>query len=151
MQLPSLSQWSRFLENIHDINCKNIVFDENFNAYLDCKLESQGWKPTLKKQTVAKIIETLENMWNLANQISKVKTLYFSAKPLFKLYSNKVRFFLYIKYYSSSNWKYWYSDTSFYWSFSYFLQSLETQYLTKSKFFANSVIPEPPDYVGKMK
>ena len=58
------------MENILNINSKKIVVVGDFNGHLDFKLEWQGGKPRLIKQTVAKIIEILEqfdlcDMWQI--------------------------------------------------------------------------------------
>ena len=58
------------MENILNINSKKIVVVGDFNGHLDFKLKWQGSKPRLMKQTVAKIIEILEqfdlcDMWQI--------------------------------------------------------------------------------------
>ena len=41
-QLSTLSDVSNMLEKIDDINNKNIVFEGDFNLFLEVKLEAQG-------------------------------------------------------------------------------------------------------------
>ena len=61
-----------FLEEIDDIRSKKIILGGDFNFFLDTKLEEKGGKPVLKKHSIAKIIEILENfdlcdIWRIRN------------------------------------------------------------------------------------
>ena len=71
-QLLTLSQLTNFLEEIDDIRSKKIILGGDFNFFLDTKLEAKGGKPVLKKHSIAKIIEILENfdlcdIWRIRN------------------------------------------------------------------------------------
>ena len=53
-------------------NCKNIIFGGDFNVLFDTNYEAQGGNPTLKKESVAKLIhikESLElcDIWRVRN------------------------------------------------------------------------------------
>ena len=49
------------LINVKNINNKNIILGGDFNMHFDSKLEAKGGKPVLKKQSIAKMVELLEN------------------------------------------------------------------------------------------
>ena len=71
-QLLTLSEFSNFLNKIDDIKNKKIILGGDFNAYFDSKLDASGGKPTIKKQTIAKLIEILEtfglcDIWRIRN------------------------------------------------------------------------------------
>ena len=58
--------------NIKNVKNKNIILGGDFNLHFDSKLEAKGGKPVLKKQSVAKMIELLENfdlcdIWHIRN------------------------------------------------------------------------------------
>ena len=60
------------LINVKNINNKNIIPGGNFNMHFDSKLETKGGKPVLKKQSIAKMVELLENfdlcdIWRIRN------------------------------------------------------------------------------------
>ena len=64
------------LEKIDDINNKNIVFEGDFNLFLEVKLEAQGWNPVLKKKSLAKVIKIKEefdlyDIWRIRNRYRK--------------------------------------------------------------------------------
>ena len=67
-QLSTLTQ----LINVKNINNKNIILGEDFNMHFDSEMEAKGGKPVLKKQSIAKIVELLENfdlydIWHIRN------------------------------------------------------------------------------------
>ena len=71
-QLLTLSEFCNFLNKIDDIKNKKIMLGGDFNAYFDSKLDASGGKPTIKKQTIAKLIEILETFdlsdnWRIRN------------------------------------------------------------------------------------
>ena len=71
-QLLTLSEFCNFLNKIDDIKNKKIILGGDFNAYFDSKLDASGGKPTIKKQTIAKLIEILEtfdlcDIWRIRN------------------------------------------------------------------------------------
>ena len=45
------------------ITKKNIVFEGNFNLMFDCKLDTSGGNPILKKKSLAKLIEIKETLY----------------------------------------------------------------------------------------
>ena len=60
------------LINVKNINNKNIILGGDFNMHFDSKLEAKGGKPVLKKQSIAKMVELLENfdlcdIWHIRN------------------------------------------------------------------------------------
>ena len=54
-QLLTLSEFCNFLNEIDDIKNKKIISGGDFNAHFDSKLDASGGKPTIKKQTIAKL------------------------------------------------------------------------------------------------
>ena len=71
-QLSTLSQLNDMLGNVMDIKNKNIILGGDFNLHFDSKLEAKGGKPALKKQSIAKLIEIIENfdlcdIWRIRN------------------------------------------------------------------------------------
>ena len=71
--LNVLTTLCNFLSNITDLYCKNIIFGGDFNVSFDINYEAQGGNPTLKKESVAKLIHIKESLelrdiwrvWNL--------------------------------------------------------------------------------------
>ena len=49
-QLSTFSTLQKLLENFDDYNKKDIVFEGNFNLMFDCKLDTSGGNPILKKE-----------------------------------------------------------------------------------------------------
>ena len=71
-QLSTLTQLNDMLTNVNNINNKNIILGGDFNMHFDSKLEAKGGKPVLKKQSIAKMVELLENfdlcdIWRIRN------------------------------------------------------------------------------------
>ena len=71
-QLSTLTQLNDMLINVKNIKNKNIVLRGDFNMHFDSKLEATGGKPVLKKQSIAKMVELLENfdlcdIWRIRN------------------------------------------------------------------------------------
>ena len=71
-QLSTLTQLNDMLINVKNINNKNIILGGDFNIHFDSKLEAKGGKPVLKKQSIAKMVELLENfdlcdIWRIRN------------------------------------------------------------------------------------
>ena len=71
-QLNVLTTLCSFLSNITDLHCKNIIFGRDFNVFFDTNCEAQDGNPTLKKQSVAKLInikKSLElcDIWRVRN------------------------------------------------------------------------------------
>ena len=67
-----MSEFCNFLNKIDDIKNKKIILGGDFNAYFDSKLDASGGKPTIKKQTIPKLIEILEtfdlcDIWRIRN------------------------------------------------------------------------------------
>ena len=70
-QLSTLIQLNDMLINVKNIN-KNIILGGDFNMHFDSKLETKSGKPVLKKQSIAKMVELLENfdlcdIWHIRN------------------------------------------------------------------------------------
>ena len=71
-QLSTLTQLNDMLINVKNVNNKNIILGEDFNMHFDSEMEAKGGKPVLKKQSIAKIVELLENfdlcdIWHIRN------------------------------------------------------------------------------------
>ena len=71
-QLSTLTQLNDMLINVKNIKNKNIILGGNFNMHFDSKLEAKGRKPVLKKQSIVKMVELLENfdlcdIWRIRN------------------------------------------------------------------------------------
>ena len=71
-QLSTLTQLNDMLINVKNINNKNIILDGDFNMRFYSKLEAKGGKPVFKKQSIAKMVELLENfdlcdIWRIRN------------------------------------------------------------------------------------
>ena len=47
------------LQNVDEIGKKNKIKGGDFNFHFNSKLEAKGGKPTLKKKSVGKMIETI--------------------------------------------------------------------------------------------
>ena len=60
-QLKTFSILQNMLDDI-EISNKQIVFCGDFNLIFDCKLETNGGNPILKKKYLAKLIEINENL-----------------------------------------------------------------------------------------
>ena len=58
-QLLTLSELRKIIQNVDDIGNKSIIIEEDFNFHFNSKLEAKGGKPTLKKKSVGKMIETI--------------------------------------------------------------------------------------------
>ena len=58
-QLLTLTKLHKILQNVDDIGNKNIIIGGDFNFHFNSKLEAKGGKPTLKKKSVGKMIETI--------------------------------------------------------------------------------------------
>ena len=61
-QLKTLTTLSKLLQNIENVQEKNIILAGDFNVFFDKKLESQGGNPALKKFSVAKILNLTESL-----------------------------------------------------------------------------------------
>ena len=64
------------LNSIPNIKNKDIILGGDFNLFFDTLLETQGGNPIFKKKSLAKLIETKENMdlcdiWRVRNPKSK--------------------------------------------------------------------------------
>ena len=71
-QISTLTELNDVIMNIKNVKNKNIILDRDFNLHFDSKLEAKGGKPVLKKQSIAKMIELLENfdlcdIWRIRN------------------------------------------------------------------------------------
>ena len=60
-QLKTFSILQNMLDDI-EISNKQIVFWGDFNLIFDCKLESNGGNPVLKKKSIAKLIKINESL-----------------------------------------------------------------------------------------
>ena len=75
-QLITLSELSKMLENITDLSDKKIVFCGDFNVIFEPTLEAYGGNPSLKKQSLAKLIQIKEKLdlcdiWRIRNPKKK--------------------------------------------------------------------------------
>ena len=48
-------------QNVDDIGTKSILIGGDLNLHFNQKLEAKGGKPTLKKKSIGKMIELIEN------------------------------------------------------------------------------------------
>ena len=75
-QIDVLSTFFELLEEFDISPTKQLVMAEDFNLFFNSKLEAQGGNPTLKKKSLAKLIEFKEtydlcNIWRVRNTKSK--------------------------------------------------------------------------------
>ena len=75
-QLLTLSELHKILQNVDDIGNKNIIIGGDFNVHFNSKLETKGGKPTLKKESLGKMIELIESfelcdIWRIQNPTEK--------------------------------------------------------------------------------
>ena len=75
-QVATLHDLDKMLETIKDLYDKQIVLAGDFNFFFDTFLESYGWKPNLKKKSIAKFIELkekfdLRDIWRIRNPKTK--------------------------------------------------------------------------------
>ena len=75
-RVRTLLDLGRILETIKDFSDKHIVLAGNFNVFFDTFPDSYGGKPTLKKKSMAKIIELKEKFdlfdtWRIRNPKTK--------------------------------------------------------------------------------
>ena len=66
MELQSLFQ------NLDVSQNKRIIFADDFNIFLNSKLEAKGGKPLLKRKSIAKLVEMKESLdicdiWRIRN------------------------------------------------------------------------------------
>ena len=71
-QILTLTELNDVIMNIKNVKNKNIILGGDFNLHFDSKLEAKGGKPVLKKKSIAKMIELLENfdlcdIWRIRN------------------------------------------------------------------------------------
>ena len=64
------------LETIKDLPDKHVVLAANFNFFFDTSLDSYGGTPTMKKKSIAKLIELTEKLdlcdiWRIRNPKTK--------------------------------------------------------------------------------
>ena len=69
-QLSTLTELNGMLINVKNIN--NIILGGDFNMHFDSKLEAKGGKLVLKKRSITKMVELLENfdlcyIWRIRN------------------------------------------------------------------------------------
>ena len=99
-QLKTFSILQNMLDDI-EISNKQIVFGGDFNLIFDCKLETNGGSPVLKKKSIAKLIEINESLnlcdiWRIRNPPKKA--LHISSESGFWFHSKKTRLFFRFKY-----------------------------------------------------
>ena len=75
-QIDVLSSLSKLLEEFDISLTKQLVMAGDFNLFFNSKLEGQGGNPTLKKKSLAKLIELKEtydlcDIWRVRNTKSK--------------------------------------------------------------------------------
>ena len=75
-QLLTLSELHKILQNVDDIGNKNIIIGGDFNVHFNSKLEAKGGKPTVKKESLRKMIELIESfescdIWRIQNPTEK--------------------------------------------------------------------------------
>ena len=75
-QIDVLSSLSKLLEDFDISLTKQLVMAGDFNLFFNSKLEAQGGNPTLKKKSLAKLIELKEtydlcDIWRVRNTKSK--------------------------------------------------------------------------------
>ena len=75
-QLKTLTDLSKIVDCVNDIQNKNIIFGSDFNIIFDSFLDAQGGNPILKKHTVAKTIQikqrlSLVDIWRIRNPKTK--------------------------------------------------------------------------------
>ena len=51
-QLNVLTTLCKFLSNITDLHCKNIIFGRDFDVFFDTNYEVQGDNPTLRQMQI---------------------------------------------------------------------------------------------------
>ena len=86
-QLKTLTDLSKIVDCVNDIQNKNIIFGSDFNIIFDSFLDAQGGNPILKKHTLAKKIQIKErlnlvNIWRIQNP--KTKRFTFRQQNLFE-------------------------------------------------------------------
>ena len=86
-QLKTLTDLSKIVDCVNDIQNKNIIFGSDFNIIFDSFLDAQGGNPILKKHTLAKKIQIKErlnlvNIWRIRNP--KTKRFTFRQQNLFE-------------------------------------------------------------------
>ena len=89
-QIDVLSSLFELLEEFDISLTKQLVMTGDFNLFFNSKLEAQGGNPTLKKDSLAEIIEFKETydlcaVWRVRN--TKSKRFHFYAKTFFRLHS----------------------------------------------------------------
>ena len=75
-QIDVLNNTSVLLEKFDKIQKNQLIMTGDFNLFFDLKLDAQGGNPTIKKKTLAKLIELKENydlrdIWRVRNTKSK--------------------------------------------------------------------------------
>ena len=75
-QINLLSSLSKLLEDFDISLTKQLVMARDFNLFFNSKLEAQGGNPTIKKKSLAKLIELKEtyglcDIWRVRNTKSK--------------------------------------------------------------------------------
>ena len=60
-QIDVLNNMSVLLEKFDKIKKTQLIMTGDFNLFFDSKLDAQGGNPTIKKKTLAKLIELKEN------------------------------------------------------------------------------------------
>ena len=86
------------LDNIK-ISNRQIAFGDDFSLIFDCKLETNGKNLSLKKKSLAKLIQINEslNLSDLENTKPPKKTLNISSESGFWIHSKNARFFFRFK------------------------------------------------------
>ena len=75
-QIDVLNNMFELLEKFDKIQKNQLIMTGDFNLFFDLKLDAQGGNPTIKKKTLAKLIELKENydlrdIWRVRNTKSK--------------------------------------------------------------------------------
>ena len=75
-QLKLFEKLESSLAKFDDLNQKKLVLSGDFNLFFDSQLEAEGGKPTLKKNSISKIIKIKEthdliDIWRVRNRHSK--------------------------------------------------------------------------------
>ena len=65
-QLKPLTGFGKILDYVGDIQNTNIIFGNDFHVICDYFLKVPGEKPSLKKQTLAKVIQ-IKKKFNIAD------------------------------------------------------------------------------------
>ena len=61
-QLHTLSTLCNLLDDITDLQCKNIILGGDFNIFLNLTYEARGGNPKMRNKSVAKFIHIKESL-----------------------------------------------------------------------------------------